>query len=131
MTDKREYSDKSYVTAAVLAGIFGVIGIHHFYVGRWGHGLFDLSMTVLGVIAITSAIGFSALMVSGILLLLLDLIHTVYFMYKLIVGECGLRCCVSGRTLGVDESTLSTYASASQSRCHPPCRADDTLYGST
>ena len=87
MTDKREYSDKSYVTAAVLAGIFGVIGIHHFYVGRWGHGLFDLSMTVLGVIAITSANGFSALMASGILLLLLDLIHTVYFMYKLIVGE--------------------------------------------
>lgn len=49
MTDKREYSDKSYVTAAVLSGIFGVIGIHHFYVGRWGHGLFDLSMTVLVV----------------------------------------------------------------------------------
>jgi len=49
MTDKREYSDKSYVTAAVLAGIFGMIGIHHFYVGRWGHGLFDLSMTVLVV----------------------------------------------------------------------------------
>ena len=87
MIDKREYSDKSYVTAAVLAGIFGVIGIHHFYVGRWGHGLFDLSMMVLGIITITSANGFSALMASGILLLLLDLIHTVYFMYKLIVGE--------------------------------------------
>ena len=87
MTDKREYSDKSYVTSAVLAGIFGVIGMHHFYVGRWGHGLFDLSMTVLGFIAIISADGFSVLMSSGILLLLLDLIHTVYFMYKLIVGE--------------------------------------------
>ncbi len=85
--ENRGYSDKSYVTAAVLTGIFGVLGIHHFYVGRWGHGLFDLLMTIVGVSMIVTADSFSVLMASGILLLLLDGIHTVYFMYKLIVGE--------------------------------------------
>ena len=29
-------SEKRYTTAVILSGVFGVVGIHHFYVERWG-----------------------------------------------------------------------------------------------
>ena len=76
-----EKSKKSYPVAVCLAGIFGTVGIHHFYLGRWVHGLFDLFMMVLGV---------SLLVLGepvGLLLLIADVVHTVYFTYKLIIGE--------------------------------------------
>ena len=44
MNDVR--SEKSFTVSVVLAAVFGLLGIHHFYVGRIGHGLFDLGMTV-------------------------------------------------------------------------------------
>jgi TM2 domain-containing membrane protein YozV len=44
-------SSKKYSTAVCLSGIFGIIGIHHFYLGRWMHGIVDLSMTI-GAIAL-------------------------------------------------------------------------------
>ena len=74
-------SKKSYAAAVCLAAIFGTVGIHHFYLGRWAHGLFDLSMMVLGV---------ALLMVGepvGLLLIIVDFVHTVYFTFKLIIGE--------------------------------------------
>ena len=74
-------SKKSYAAAVCLAAIFGTVGIHHFYLGRWAHGLFDLAMMVLGV---------SLLVIGepvGLLLILIDIVHTVYFTFKLIVGE--------------------------------------------
>ena len=45
----REYSEKSYIVAVCLVGIFGTLGFHHFYVNRWFHGLFDLSLAVLTI----------------------------------------------------------------------------------
>jgi TM2 domain-containing membrane protein YozV len=74
-------SKKSYAAAVCLAAIFGTAGIHHFYLGRWAHGLFDLSMMVLGVflLVIGEPVGF--------LLILIDVVHTVYFTFKLIIGE--------------------------------------------
>jgi TM2 domain-containing membrane protein YozV len=74
-------SKKSYAAAVCLAAIFGTVGIHHFYLGRWAHGLFDLAMMVLGV---------ALLMVGepvGLLLIIVDCVHTVYFTFKLIIGE--------------------------------------------
>lgn len=76
-----EKSNKSYAAAVCLAGIFGMVGIHHFYLGRWAHGLFDLSMMVFGVFLL--CIGEPA----GLLLLLIDFVHTIYFFFKLIIGE--------------------------------------------
>ena len=74
-------SKKSYVAAVSLAAIFGTVGIHHFYLGRWAHGLFDLSMMAIGV---------SLLIIGelvGLLIILIDVVHTVYFTFKLIIGE--------------------------------------------
>ena len=74
-------SEKSYIVAVCLAAVFGIIGIHHFYVGRWWHGLFDLSLSIGGIALLLYGNLF------GVVLLVIDIIHTVYFMYKLIVNE--------------------------------------------
>ena len=88
--DANPKSPKSYVVAASLAGIFGIVGIHHFYVGRGRHGLFDLSLSIIGFGLIfygaRDDVG-NSVVVMGILFLVLDYLHTIYFMYKLIVGE--------------------------------------------
>ena len=54
--DFSDSSRKSYVIAVCLAAIFGTVGIHHFYVGRWLHGLFDLSLLIAaGIFFFSSA----------------------------------------------------------------------------
>ena len=80
--EAKEPSKKSSVTAVCLAGILGTLGIHHFYVGRWLHGLFDLSLLITAIIFFSLS-----LWVPAILFLLADLIHNTYFVYKLIIGE--------------------------------------------
>ena len=80
--ESEEPSKKSYVTAVCLAGILGTLGIHHFYVGRWLHGLFDLSLLITAIIFFSLSFWILA-----ILFLLADLIHNTYFVYKLIIGE--------------------------------------------
>ena len=77
-----EPSKKSYVTAVCLAGILGTLGIHHFYVGRWFHGLFDLSLLIQAILFFSLS-----LWIPAILFLVADLIHNTYFVYKLIIGE--------------------------------------------
>lgn len=74
-------SDKSYGVAVALCGIFGVMGIHHFYIGNYLHGLLDVGLFVLFVylLFINSPIAF--------LVLLIDLGHTVYVFFNLIVGK--------------------------------------------
>ena len=79
-------SDKSYGIAVCLSGIFGIVGIHHFYLERWLHGLFDLGLSVVGL----SLIFFSddpSMAALGVGLLIVDAIHTIYVTYKLLVGE--------------------------------------------
>jgi len=74
-------SPKSYFVSVCLAGIFGTLGIHHFYLGRWLHGIFDLTLAILTV-------GFIFILWPvAVLLAIMDFIHTVYVTYKLIVGE--------------------------------------------
>ena len=75
-------STKRYGTAVILSGIFGVIGIHHFYVERWKMGLFDFSLFL-------SALYFylnQDLLIAGILFFI-DVIHTVYVTYLLLIGQ--------------------------------------------
>ena len=74
-------SPKSYVTAVSMAGIFGTLGIHHFYLGRWMHGVFDLSL------ALTAFVFLFLYWPLAPVIFFIDIVHTVYFMYKLIVGE--------------------------------------------
>jgi len=42
----REPSDKSYLVAVCLSAIFGVVGVHHFYIGRFIEGTIDFSLFV-------------------------------------------------------------------------------------
>ena len=43
---REELSDKSYTIAVCLSGIFGVVGIQHFYLGRWVEGTIDLGLLI-------------------------------------------------------------------------------------
>ncbi len=79
-------SDKKYAVAVILSGIFGIFGIHHFYCGRIAHGIFDLSLSVLGfffIYASTSGIQ----VVIGLCLLAIDVIHTIVVTFMLLVGS--------------------------------------------
>lgn len=77
-----DHSEKSYVTAVVLSAIFGVVGIHHIYVERWGMFILDFGLLVAtiyfyinGQLAIAAAF------------FLIDLVHTVIVTYQLFVGQ--------------------------------------------
>lgn len=75
-------SSKNYGTAVCLAGIFGILGIHHFYLGRWLHGLFDLSLSVIGITLIVLDQLFL-----GWALLIADIIHTIAVTIMLLIGS--------------------------------------------
>jgi TM2 domain-containing membrane protein YozV len=77
-----EKSDKNYGTAVVLCGIFGVVGIHHFYIDNWLHGLLDLGLFILFIVLLMAGTGGIAYLVLAV-----DVAHTIYVFYKLIVGE--------------------------------------------
>ncbi len=75
-------SEKSYVTAVVISGVFGIMGIHHFYVERWAMGILDLGLFIL---MITLFIMQEPLF--AYLVLLIDLVHTVIVTYWLLTGQ--------------------------------------------
>lgn len=90
-------SDKSYGAAVSLCAVFGVLGIHHFYLGCWIHGLFDLFLTILGF-----ALLLSGYPLSGIIVLLIDGLHTLAITILLLIGSYndgkGNRICYPGQT---------------------------------
>ncbi|MEQ8347309.1 MAG: TM2 domain-containing protein [Sneathiellaceae bacterium] len=81
-------SDRSYSLAVMLCGIFGIVGIHHFYMGNWLHGLFDLGLFLVAVyiLAFSAADG-DGWMAIGLLLLAVDFLHTMIVFYRLIAGK--------------------------------------------
>lgn len=74
-------SRKSYGAAVCLSAVFGVLGIHHFYLGRHLHGLFDLGLTA-------SFIYFFAIdrAIIGLIFLVVDVLHTLIVTIQLLVG---------------------------------------------
>ena len=74
-------SQKNYGTAVILSGIFGILGIHHFYLGCWLHGLVDLGMTVSALFLITN--GHEGV---GLLILGIDILHTILITILLLTG---------------------------------------------
>lgn len=74
-------SEKSYTVSVALCGVFGLIGIHHFYLGNLLHGIFDLSLLIFGSWLIINENGF------GYLLILIDIIHSIIIFYKLITEQ--------------------------------------------
>lgn len=79
------FSEKRYAVAVILSAIFGVLGVHHFYLGRWGHGLFDLFLT-FGGLALIIVGGFPWVFL-GIAMLIVDGIHTFVVTIRLLIGE--------------------------------------------
>lgn len=78
-----EVSKKSYVTAVILSGIFGPIGIHHFYLERWAMGFFDLGLLLL---AIYLMYWHNQPLLAGILFFI-DVVHTIIVTYLLLIGK--------------------------------------------
>lgn len=82
-----ERSPKSYGVAMCLNAVFGLVGIHHFYLGNLLHGLIDLSMFVIGV----GCVWFSSdpsIFTFGYIVILIDVIHSITVMIMLIIGKC-------------------------------------------
>ncbi len=81
-----EVSDKSYTTAVVLSMIFGMLGIHHFYLGNWVHGLFDLGLFI-GGFGLVLFSGDPMLVLVGFGLIGIDFLHTLIVTIMLFVGS--------------------------------------------
>ena len=83
------HSPKSYGVAVALSGIFGVVGIHHFYLGNILHGLIDAGLLLTGVafIGAGETNADSGFIAFGVLLLLIDVLHTLIVTYRLIAGK--------------------------------------------
>ena len=79
-------SEKSYTIAVSCAGVFGLLGIQHFYLGRYMLGLLDLGLSV-GAGAFIFLGGSTEAIIFGIILLLIDIVHSVYVLVKLLAGE--------------------------------------------
>ena len=81
-SDELSISKKNYGVAVTLCGIFGTLGVHHFYIGNWLHGLFDLALFIAFIILIMNgSVGL------GLLVLCVDILHTLLVFYKLIIGN--------------------------------------------
>ena len=81
-----EVSDKSYTTAVVLSMIFGMLGIHHFYLGNWVHGLFDLGLFI-GGFGLVLFSGDPMLVLVRFGLIGIDFLHTLIVTIMLFVGS--------------------------------------------
>lgn len=82
-------SPKSYGTAVALCGVFGIVGVHHFYIGNIVHGLIDLGLLVATVILFMAGTkpGSEYLIGFAFLCLMVDIIHTVVVFIMLIIGK--------------------------------------------
>ncbi|MBF9035324.1 NINE protein [Rhodobacterales bacterium HKCCE2091] len=75
-------SPKSYGTAVLLCGIFGTLGIHHFYLGDWMHGVVDLGLFVLTVVLLVNGQpGWAFLAIA------IDVLHTITVFALLIMEK--------------------------------------------
>ncbi len=77
-----EKSPKSYGIAVILCGVFGTLGVHHFYLEDWWHGLADVMLVVLAIAFLLQ--GFALLFIVTILI---DAVHTITIFYLLIVEK--------------------------------------------
>jgi hypothetical protein len=85
MVKQNEISTKSYGSSVALCGIFGMLGIHHFYIGNWLHGIFDLSLFIFGFGLFSSSEQPQEGL--GALLLIIDFFHTAHVFFKLIAEK--------------------------------------------
>lgn len=91
-------SDKSYVVAVCLSAIFGVVGIQHFYMGRYFEACIDLGMFLTAIYFFTQG----ELLYAG-LMFAADSIHTFIVTIMLLTGSFrdgnGRLICYPGQRL--------------------------------
>jgi len=91
-------SDKSYTVAVCLSAIFGVVGIQHFYLGRWLEAFIDLSLAFATIFLFLVGEPLWALLVGAI-----DAIHTFIVTIMLLTGSFrdgrGRLVCYPGQKL--------------------------------
>lgn len=97
-TASSDRSARKYHVAVILSGIFGVLGIQHFYLGRFGMGVLDLSLSI-------AAFGFFAAgeVLVGAAFFAADLVHTLVVTIMLFTGSFrdgdGKLVCYPGQVL--------------------------------
>jgi len=75
-------SEKNYVVAVCLSAIFGVLGVHHFYLGRYFEGIIDMGLAITAfVLYLNGQIGWA------VLVFLIDTIHTFVITILLLTGS--------------------------------------------
>lgn len=78
----KEPSEKSYVVAVCLSAIFGVVGVHHFYLGRYVEGTIDFSLFVA-----TLYFYFTGHFWWAVLFFVVDGLHTFIITIMLLTGS--------------------------------------------
>ncbi|BCE03243.1 NINE protein [Marinicellulosiphila megalodicopiae] len=95
-------SNKSYGVAVCLSGIFGVVGVHHFYLGRYIEGIIDFSMFVLSMYFF-----YTGQIWLAVLFFLVDGIHTFVVTIMLLTGSIkdgdGKLVCYPGQKIKYNE----------------------------
>ena len=96
--DLQTPSPKSYAIAVSLSAIFGVVGIQHFYLGRWLEAFIDLGLATATVILFVIGEPGWALLVGAI-----DALHTFIVTIMLLTGSFrdgqGRPVCYPGQKL--------------------------------
>lgn len=81
-TPGNQPSEKSYVVAVCLSAIFGVMGVHHFYLGRYIEGCIDFGLFVATLyFFFTGQLGLAVL--TGVA----DAVHTLVITIMLLTGS--------------------------------------------
>ena len=75
-------SGKSYGTAVILSGVFGLVGVQHFYLGRRAEGISDVVLTIGWVYCFATDRPLLALLFLG-----LDFLHTLVTTILLLTGS--------------------------------------------
>ena len=91
-------SEKNFAVAVCLSGVFGVIGIQHFYLGRYLEGSCDLGLSIFGYFSLMNGE-----IVLGVVALAIDGIHTFIVTILLLPGSFrdgpGKLVCYPGQKL--------------------------------
>ena len=93
-----EASSKRFTVAVALSGIFGLLGIHHFYLGRHLEGMLDCLMTIAAFLLFVEGH-----LVLSFIILGIDILHTLIIAILLLTGALkdgqGKIVCYPGQRL--------------------------------
>jgi len=98
MNQPDSVSDKSYVVAVCLSGIFGIVGFQHFYLGRYIEFAIDFGMFILAIF-----LYLNGEFLWGFLVIAIDSIHTFIVTIMLLTGSfkdgAGKLVCYPGQKI--------------------------------